>query len=132
MALGLQIRLEGDVVLDDAVVDHHDIALAVGVRMGIVLGGLTVGRPACVPDADLAIERALGEDGLEVLQLADRAAGLDPDAVQHRDPGRVVAAVFETTKALENDGAGLTGADVADDATHGVCPSFSSWAWLCQ
>ena len=54
VAGGLQLRLELGEVLDDAVVDDEDLAVAVGVRVGVDVGRLAVGGPARMPDAEPA------------------------------------------------------------------------------
>ena len=53
-ALGLQLPLEGGVVLDDAVMDDGDGAVAAEVRMGVAVVGRAVRGPARVADADAA------------------------------------------------------------------------------
>src|SRR5262249_40625595 len=71
-ALGLELALQGGVVLDDAVVDNGDqaVAFAGGVRVGVGVGGGAVGGPAGVRDAD----RAGGGRVAQVLgQLGDAA-----------------------------------------------------------
>ncbi len=52
----LQLLLQVQVVLDDAVVHDHDPAGAVAMRMGILFGRPAVRRPARVADAVLAID----------------------------------------------------------------------------
>ena len=54
VALPLQLLLQIEVVLDDAVVDDDDLAGAVAVRMGVLLGRPAVRRPARVADAVVA------------------------------------------------------------------------------
>ena len=54
----LQLPLQIEVVLDDAVVDDDDAAGAVAVGMGVLFGRAAVGRPARVPDAVVPLERA--------------------------------------------------------------------------
>ena len=49
-----ELPLEGGVVLDDAVVDDGDLAVAADVRMGIAVVGRAVRGPARVADADAA------------------------------------------------------------------------------
>ena len=61
VSLPLQLLLQVEVVLDDAVVDDDDLAGAVAVRMGVLLGRPAVGRPARVADAVVAGDR-LGVD----------------------------------------------------------------------
>ncbi len=74
-ALLLQLGLEGGVVLDDAVVDDDDAAVAADVRMGVAVGRGAVGGPARVADADAAGGRLLRQ---VVGQVGD-AAGLLAD-----------------------------------------------------
>ena len=86
--LGVGVRLEdvtrlaqlvGELppVLDDAVVDDGDRAGAVGVRVGVLLGRVPVGRPTGVPDA----RRALPARPL-------RPCGASPKSGCRRPPGR--------------------------------------------
>ena len=53
----LQLLLQIEIVLDDAVVDDDDAAGAVAVRVRVLLGRTAVRRPARVADAVLALER---------------------------------------------------------------------------
>ena len=71
-ALLLQLLAQLAEILDDAVV--HDREPVGGVRMGVVLGRLAVGRPAGVADADGAVQRLAAQPRLEVAQLALGAA----------------------------------------------------------
>ncbi|MND07803.1 hypothetical protein D3C83_300340 [compost metagenome] len=56
MTLGDQLLFEGEVVLDNAVVDHDDVAVGVAMRVGVLLRGPPVGGPAGVADAIFAID----------------------------------------------------------------------------
>ena len=75
VARGLQPRLQGEVVLDDAVVDHDDAPGGVLVGVGVLLGGPAVGRPARVADAVVAGERLLLEALLRGSGACPRRAG---------------------------------------------------------
>ena len=57
VALPLELLLEIEVVLDDAVVNHDDLAGAVAVRMRVLLGRPAVRGPTRVADAVVAGER---------------------------------------------------------------------------
>ena len=70
----VQLLLEGQVVLDDAVVHHHHVALAVAVRVGVLLGGTPVGGPARVADAVAALHGIDADGFFQVAQLARGAA----------------------------------------------------------
>ena len=50
----LQLALQLEVVLDDAVVNDHDSALAVAMRVRVLLGRPPVGGPPCMPKAVIA------------------------------------------------------------------------------
>jgi hypothetical protein len=59
---------------------------------------------------------------MRVFQVA-QLAGCTPHremivAVQDRDPGRVIPAVFQPAQAIQNDGDSSSVPDIADDATH--------------
>ena len=58
-AFGRQAALDGEEVLDDAVVDDRDAVLRVDNRMGVAFGRFAVCRPAGVGDAVAAGERLL-------------------------------------------------------------------------
>jgi len=59
---------EGDIVLDDTVMDDGDVARLM--RVSVELGGGAVGGPAGVADAGVTGERAGVEGGGEVGNLA--------------------------------------------------------------
>ncbi len=54
-ALRLELGLEVGEVLDDAVVDERQLAVVAEMRVGVAVGGSTVGRPAGAPDAGGAV-----------------------------------------------------------------------------
>ena len=54
VALGGELLAQGHVVLDDAVVNDGDLAVAVDVRMGVVLARTPVRRPSGMPDTRVA------------------------------------------------------------------------------
>ena len=70
VSLGLQAMLELEVVLDDAVMDHHHVAMAIAMRMGVLFGGPAVGSPARMADAERAIHRAKPDGIFQVAQFA--------------------------------------------------------------
>ena len=96
----LQLLLEIQVVLDDAVVDDDDLAGAVAVRMGVLFGRPAVRGPARVADAVVAGERdraAMTSSRFDSLPALRRK--LDVAVVHDRHAGRVVAAIFELPQA---------------------------------
>ena len=119
---GLQLGAQRGEVLDDPVVDDGDLACGVAVRVGVAVGGPAVRGPTGVADAGAAHEAGvvgLGEIGLEVGEPARPAAHGQPAvAVDQRDAGRVVSAVLHAAQRVDDDAAGGTLPDVADDSAH--------------
>ena len=114
-----ELRAKLLVILDDAVVHDRD-AVARDVRVGVALVRHAVGRPARMCDSEVAGRGVGGERLGELRDLADcpQARDLCP-AVQHGDPGRVIAAVFEALQALDQDRDDVPVSDRSDDAAHG-------------
>ena len=54
----------------------------------------------------------------QVVEVADRAHEIDAVAVEHGDPGAVVAAVLEFLESVEQQRSHLPRSDIADDAAH--------------
>jgi hypothetical protein len=75
------------VVLDDAVVDHRQPAVAVEVGMGVRAGDAAVGRPPGVAEADVGG----GEGDAGAADLA--GALLDPDAAVDADGAAVATSL---------------------------------------
>jgi hypothetical protein len=78
-----------------------------------------------VTDAERAVEGlGLEEAGEAVIDLALAFAELERVIGKDANAGAVVSAIFESTEAFEDDGAGLLFADVTYDATHGILLDF--------
>ncbi len=79
--------------------------------------------PARMCDAHLAVG-VIGVDGvLEHLHLADGAQALEMRrAVQHRNAGRVVAAIFQAAEPFHEDGNDVPVSDGSDDTAHVTVP----------
>ena len=99
----LESLLDREEVFDDAVVDDHDLAGAVAVRMGVVLVRLAVRGPARVAHAERAFDRRGIQLRLEVRQLPLGAHDFDAVAVHDGDSGAVVAAIFEFFQSADED-----------------------------
>src|SRR5438067_8251754 len=114
-----EASLELKIVLNDAIVDNHDSSGAVAMRMGILFGGTTVSRPASMPDAIGPIERTLPDSLFQVSQFAFGAADLQCGAVScHRNSRRIVPAIFQLPKPVNNDRHYSFLLDVSNAATH--------------
>src|SRR5205814_2100490 len=125
--LRLQLVLQIEVVLDDAVVDDDDLAGAVAMRMGVLLGRTSVRRPAGVADAVITGDRIGADNLFQVRQFAGAAAQIDRAVADHGDSRRVVAAIFEPPQAVDENRHDVLRSDVADNSTHRV--SSRVWLW---
>src|SRR5262249_11043679 len=106
-------------ILDNAVV--HDRDFFSGVGMCVVLGRAAVRRPACVADADRAVERLTREPVLEILQLALCAAPREPNAFERGNARGIIAAIFEALERIDKLRCRRLAADDADNSAHARC-----------
>ena len=88
--------------------------------VGVFFSGTAVRGPAGVADAEGAVQRVLAQDLFKVDELTGSAAHLKRVAGRTADGNtrRVVAAVFEAPKPLDDDGNYLLWTNVADNAAH--------------
>ena len=103
MATALQLLAQLGEVLDDAVVDDGDAAIAAGVGVSVDDRGLAVGSPAGVADTAGSVAVDVGKLALQARDLAHAADDIEVrrGALAHleRDTRGVIAAIFHTLKA---------------------------------
>src|SRR6185312_16487372 len=69
-------------------------------------------------DAAAPVHRRLREQVAQAGDASRELAGFHPTAVQYRDPGGVVAAVFQSSQALHQKRHRVSRADVSYDSAH--------------
>ena len=111
--------------------DERDVAGLVEVRVGVDLGGRTVGGPAGVRDAGGgAVEKRGIPVGVGLVaecgDLAGRLGDDDPVIVEDGDARGVIAAVFEAAQAVDEHGGRIRFSDVSDDSAHGEIEEYWS------
>ena len=104
-------------ILDDAVMDDGDPVLGIAMRMGIAVARLAMRCPARMGDAGRALE-ARRQQLFELAHPALAFGQTQLAAAGDRDPGRIVAAIFEPMQPFDQDRRRVAPADVTDDATH--------------
>jgi hypothetical protein len=120
-----KLSLERKVVLDDTVVNHHDGSRAVG--MCVFFGGTSVGRPSGMPNSHRAGDGIITKQRLQILELAFGPPHTELAVGHQSDASRVIAAVLQPPKTVEEKGATLSGPNVSNDATHADLPvAFTS------
>ena len=118
------------VVLDDAVEDDRDAAAAVAVRVGVLLAGPAVRRPARVAEADAwPRSRSRPRPRRARRGCRRRARRRCRSGSRRAMPGRVVAAVLQAPEAVEDDGLAGTSPDVAYDAAHACSLPWVGRRW---
>ena len=121
MPLCLQAVLELQVILDDAVVHHHHVAMAIAMRMRVLFGGTAVGGPAGVADAERAVHRVEPDGIFQVAQFALGAPnGELPVVAEHGDAGRVVTAILQPLQTFQDNRNGSMIAHITDDSAHAL------------
>ena len=113
-----QLSLQGQVILDDAVMRDNDTSLAIAVRMRVFFGRTPVGRPTRMAETELPRDRLLCEQLFEIFQLARAAADLQLLVLNDSDTGGVVTPVLEGSQAAHDDRDRITRPDVAENSTH--------------
>ncbi len=127
LAFPEQIFTQRLVVLDHAVVHEGELPALVEMRMRILVGRLAMRRPARVTDAVMPRRRLLRHELAEIRDTAGAFARLDPFAVDDRDAGGIVAAIFQPAQTVQQDGPRFRAPDVANNAAHaGDCSSCAS------
>ena len=69
-----QLVLQREIIFDDAVMHHHDVAAAIAMGMRVFLSRSAMRGPAGVADAIGSVDRAEGKSVFQVAQLALGAA----------------------------------------------------------
>src|SRR4051794_14299925 len=88
-------------------------------RMRVLLGRASMRRPTRVPDPVVALKRIFADRFFKVPQLPFSAAQLHMMiAINHRNPSRVITAIFELTQALDYQRHDFLVSNVSDNSTH--------------
>ena len=128
-ALGGKFFAQLEEVLHDAVMHHYKFSIGAGVRVRVAGVRLAVRGPARMPDAHVALYRSAVDQLRQFIELARVFADLDMAVGKHRQPGRVIAAVFQPPQAVEDNRGCVLFADVSYDSTHdqfSLC-NYSAW-----
>src|SRR5262245_40746423 len=118
VALFDELSVQRKIVLDDAIVGHHDTSLAIPMRVRILLGRTSVRRPTRVSQTELAIDWLLGKELFEIFQLAGRASDLKLSIFNNCDARRIVPPIFERPKTAHDDGHRVLRTNVSENAAH--------------
>ncbi len=87
-------------------------------RVGVLIIHLPVSGPAGVTDPEIAGRRTLGHEPREIADSAGTFAGFHLIAVNDGDSRGIVAAIFEATQTVEENGGRFRTANVTDNSAH--------------
>jgi len=118
VALLLQVRFQRRVVFNDAVVNNGNPLRSGIVGVGILVVGLAVGGPAGVAHADVSMGVFGSDKSFELTDLTFFLVDVQL-AVEQGYASGVVTPIFKPMQTFNNDGAGLTIADISNNAAHG-------------
>src|SRR4030042_3702222 len=118
MPLPDEFFFERKIVLDDSVVDDNQGPRAIAMRMGVLLARPSVGRPAGVPQPATSLERRCLQALNAVADLAFDPPDLDFVIADDGHTRAVIASVFKLLETVQQDGDGVLGSQIADDAAH--------------
>src|SRR5437764_2567941 len=113
-----QLIFQRLVIFNHAVVHERELSRGVEVRMRVLVGRLSMSRPAGVADAISTGERFRRHELAELGDASGAFPGLNAIAVYDRDAGGIVAAIFKAAQTIEENGSGLRTSDVSNYATH--------------
>ncbi len=108
------------VIFDHAIVHERDLAAGVEMRMRILIVDLAVRGPTSVADSELTRRAGLPSEagrGRRYDRRISASAICSPLIMAM--PGGIVAAVFEATQTIEEDGSRFRTAYVTDNSAHG-------------
>lgn len=119
-ARGLNFRTQLGKVLDDAVMDHRELAVVTEVRVGVLVGRAAVRGPPRVTDSRVrGSNRAIREQLFKARELARALADRDTSGVvDYRNPGRVVPPVLQPSQSINEHADRIIRANISDDSAH--------------
>ena len=124
VAFGRKVRLDFQVVFNDAVVHHGQGPIVGAVGVGVAFGGHAVGGPAGVAHGAGGRGDAffVGQFFFQRSQFARGPHHVQRALAQKGHTGGIIAAVFQTAQTLHHYGNRGPVARIADNAAHGVSP----------
>ena len=115
--LGQPLLDLAEVFYDAVVHERHDV-IATHVRMRVLVGCRTVGRPASVAQAQASTSGCRLQLGRQVIDSAGRFGDLKIAIVDRHHAAAIVAAIFQAAQTLDQEIHGLVWPDIADNSTH--------------
>src|SRR5579872_7084421 len=107
--------------------NHDNLARAIAVRMRVFLSRTSVSCTSSVADAIATMERFEPDHFFQIAQFSFRAPDLQLVSIaRNRNTSRVIAAILESSQALDDNRDHFFLADISDNATHAGTPGVQS------
>src|SRR4051794_36088203 len=98
--------------------DHHS-SCAIAMRVSVFFSGAAVSCPAGVAYPVSSVERLKTDDFFKIAKFTLRSPDLQAFTITtNSDPGRIIAAILESPKAIQNDGNDPLLANISDNSAH--------------
>src|SRR5690242_8385791 len=99
--------------------DHDDFARLVAMRVSVFLSRPAASGPARMTDAVITVQRVKPDSLLEIAEFALGAAERQGTIlIYHRDPGRIITAIFKLAKPVDDQRHNLFISYVSYNSTH--------------
>ena len=126
IAILYKLLSQGDVILYDPIMNDRKPSVVAQMRMGILLGRRTVGRPPCVAYSHDARHQ------VTVLRFFTQIRDPSPDLaygydllIHDSDSGRIIASVFQLFQSIEQDWRSFLHANKSDYTAHKKPPKLN-------
>ena len=115
-AIGDKLFFQLFIILDNAIMHHRNALTAMRMRIGFNGGPMCC--PACMPDADAALQRTLAQFFAQSVELTLGAATHQLAVGNGCNSRTVITAIFQSLKPVKNRLGDIVFADNANNTTH--------------
>ena len=106
------------VVLDNAVVHDDDFSGTVAMRVSVFFSRTSMCRPSGVTDPILTVDWTRRDDLFETVEFAGAAPNFNSAVFNKCNPRRIVATIFQSFEAVDQNWNNRLGSEIANDAAH--------------
>src|SRR6266516_4001898 len=101
VAVAKQLVLDPLIIFDHAVMHEREFSAGVEMWMRVLVGRFSVRCPACMADAECALDGLVGHQPRKSGNASGAFARFDMVTICDGDAGRVIPAVFEAAKTIQ-------------------------------
>ena len=109
---------EFKIIFNNAVVHDDDFSGAVTMRVGVFFSRASMRRPSGVADPILTVDWVRRDDLFETIEFSGAAPNLNVAVFNESNPGRIVAAIFQSFETVDQNLNNRLGPEIANNAAH--------------